>query len=128
MGLKGTFDITGSSSPRHNQNFQIVSGDTRTVTFTIYDNAGAVYNLTGSTVTFATSKNAAGASNFSTTAEFTTTATLSNPTNGICTVAITAANTADLAGQYHFELKVVDSSANIAHVSVGVMTVMANLT
>lgn len=117
-------------SPRPNQHFEMISGDTATITVTVDDGAGGVVDLTGATVTFAMSKDKPG-SRFNATAKITKTVgdgvTLTDPTNGVMTVALDAADTDDLSGRYHYEIEVTDTSSNVATVTTGIITIKPDL-
>lgn len=98
-----------------------VSGDDKTLRFTITDDgtsAGTPVNITGATITF---KVTSGPTSTTAIIEKSTAGgiTITDGPNGVCTVALVAADTAALAGDYWYELQVVDASANTTTTTFG---------
>lgn len=103
---------------RDNQNFTHVRGDTTTLRIAVLGVDGDAATLTGATVS-AMWRTAAGA------LALTKTGTVA--TGGIITIAITAADTAALLGEYDYDVQVTLGS-NVLTVTGGTMTVIADVT
>ena len=90
------------------------TGEDQSLRFTIYDldpltatSPPTVKNITGWTIQFRMATTATGAS------VLTKTATLTSPTNGICTVSVAALDTPALTpGTFHYTLARTDSGQN----------------
>lgn len=86
------------------QYIALFSGDDRTLTFTMRDRAGAAVSITGTfTFTIASGPKPTDA------AEITKTGT---PSGSTVTVTLAGSDTADLEGEYYFELQVTETSSS----------------
>jgi hypothetical protein len=108
-----------------NQNFRMASGDTRTLTFTVRDDGGAVVDLTGATLKWVLGKNPRASADITKTTS--SGITVSSPTTGVAVVTISASDTTDLDGVYYHELQVTDSSSRVVTVAKGRATIDADL-
>ena len=104
-----------------NQDFTMYAGDSKTLTVTVTDGAGAAKNITSATITWKMLEEQGG------TVKLTKTVgsgiALTTPSSGIFTVTIAAADTsAFLAGQYYHEAEVTDSGSLVSTVLTGTIT------
>jgi hypothetical protein len=108
------------------QNVSMYQGDTKSLVFTVTDDAGAPKNITGALVrwvlqrwptdtTPVLDKNVGAG------------ITLTTPLSGILTVALAPADTLTLEGDYVHELEVTDTSTNVSTVAVGSMTILRSM-
>jgi len=95
------------------QNFDIHSGENRTLSMAARDSANAVASLTSKTVTWRVSELDGVHPIFS------KTGSVVSASAGTFTVAITPTDTADLAGDYKHQAITTDGSGNIAVVVTG---------
>ncbi len=108
------------------QNFEMHQGDDVSVAFSVTDDAGAVVDLTGTTVVWrmAPSKYSASPSISKSTASG---ITVTDAVGGKFTVAIDAADTAGLGGIYYHEAQVTDAGGKVTTVATGWLTVTREL-
>ena len=108
------------------------AGNPRFYDFTIADddNPGSALNLTGMTARFALSR-FTSSNTYSTTAilEKTTASgiVITSAAAGQLRVSLDPADTAALAGDYYFELEIVDASSNPVVVATGTITILKNV-
>ena len=95
------------------QNRDIFSGENRTLSFAARDADNVVASLTSKTVTYRVSERGNQSPLFSKTGSVVVAA------SGTFTVAITPADTTDMAGDYAHQAITTDGSGNIAVVMVG---------
>ena len=103
------------------QDLTMWAGDTKTLTVTVTDGAGAAKNITSATISWKLLDEQGG------TVRLTKTVgsgiALTTPTSGIFTVSIATGYTSSLvAGKYYHEANVTDSSSNVSTVLIGVIT------
>lgn len=113
------------------QDFSMHSGDDRVLTVTVLDSAGSAVNITGGTITWALSKQAADAVEPKGDALITKSTsvggvTITDGPNGQCSVTLVEADTADLAGTYYHEMQVV-LSGDTSTVLYGTATIKKDL-
>lgn len=108
------------------------AGNPRSYTFTIADedNPGSALNLSGMTARFALSK-------FTSSNVYSVVAVLEKTTSdgititgagtGQLRVDLVPADTSALAGDYYFELEIVDASSNPVVVATGTLTILRNV-
>ena len=110
------------------QDFEIVSGNDRSVNITVTDDDGNAVDLTGATITWkaATSPEASSAL-ITKTNDSTNGISVSTPSNGVLTINLDPADTQSLDGVYYHETLVTDSSGNKSTVAIGHMKVRPNL-
>lgn len=94
------------------QDFEAVSGDDLTLRVTVSETDGTAKDLTGGTLDWNLSKRP-GSSDI----KVTKTGTLSDPTNGVSTIAMDG--TGDLCGDYYHEAQFTESGGDIGTVMRG---------
>jgi len=115
------------------QNFELYAGESKVLTVTVKDAAGALIDLTGSTIEWIVKRaedDAAGLIT-KTTVPITGGITLSNQTTnkGEFTITLLPADTLSLGGaSYYHEAEVTDAATNVSTVTRGVVTVKKALT
>lgn len=114
----------------------IISGDTKVITFTIKDKDGAVVDITGATpIDFKVGKRPPGREKIygreTVTAEFskslTNGITITDATNGVLTVTIAPTDTKDMAGDFIYEAQLTDASGNVGTFAQGQFRVQGDL-
>ena len=111
------------------QSFQLQQGQNVELQITVTDTNGDAVDLTGASIRFAMARSQSSAVIIdSDTSPQTATPAISNATGGILSIYIDDVVMDDLLGDYYYEVKVTDASANEAIVTRGYMTVLAALT
>ena len=108
------------------QSFHEFAGEDVLLQFTATDEDGDVVNITGYTISAAVAREESDTAVLSTSGA-TITASLSDPTNGVFTIAFSDTNTDDLLGTYRFQIKLTDGSGGEATVSHGYITFKAKM-
>ena len=105
------------------QDVHLRSGDDRTLTVTVIDNAtGSAKDITGATATYKAFRRD------STTAQITLTGTISTGTDGVITFDMTAASTANLGERdYQHEVQLTESGGDVGTVLVGTLRLHKDL-
>ena len=106
---------------KQSQDFLMWSGDDKTITVTVYDNDDVVVDITGATITWELSQNVDSTALISKTVG--SGITLSDPTNGIFTIALDPADTASLSGRYYHEAEITDAAGDVSTALVGHATI-----
>lgn len=106
----GKFTVTGiSKSGATIANLAIIRADTYSFTVTFTDSAGDAINVTGYTISLTCRVKGQDLTNTSTTTDsdaiFTTNATLTDPTNGVVTFAITTTHTDRQPAVYAYDIQ-----------------------
>jgi ABC-type tungstate transport system substrate-binding protein len=108
------------------QNFEMWSGDAKTVAIAVTDASGAVVNLTGMTITWVMARHQSKTP--------LVTKTIANagisvptPTTGIFNVSLVAADTSALDGLYYHEAKIRDVGGSDTTVATGYATINKRL-
>ena len=105
-------------------NLFIDQGTDFTLQLSVVDTAGTAKNLTGATITAQARKDFTSANP---TATFTTAVT--NAIGGICTISLSAAQTAAIkAGRYVYDVNVFDSANTTIRAVEGLMTIRPEVT
>lgn len=99
-----------------NQDVRVVSGDDLTFRVTVFEIDQTKKDLTGGSVTWNLTKEPGSAD-----IKVTKTGTLSDPSNGVFTVAVDS--TGDLAGDYYHEAQFTESGGSIGTVMRGWMRI-----
>lgn len=102
------------------QDFELWSGDHRTINFAVTDGSGVSVNLTGACGVWVLANDAKTASILRLTSDSGCGMTLSGCT---ATVSLSPAHTSGLQGIYYHELQIKDSGSNISTVAVGTVTI-----
>lgn len=106
-------DLNGRWGGRlRNQDFRMVSGDDLTLQVTVRETDDTVKDLTGGSVTWNLSREP-GSSDI----KVTKTGTLSDPTNGVFTVAVDS--TDEISGDFYHEAQFTESGGDIGTVMRG---------
>ena len=110
------------------QDFELVSGNDKTLRFTLTDENGDPVNLTGATIIWAFAKTATSkASLFDYTSPANVTIT-DPPTDGLFEVDIQRADTEGFkGGEYYHECRVQSAAGNKITVAYGVVTLLDNV-
>lgn len=111
------------------QSFPIMSGEDVQLEFTVTDNDGLVVNLTGGNGRFAAARNPNSATLVidSDASPATATVAVQNAPNGLVNVSIADTVTDALHGDYYWEFKWTDVTANECVVARGWLTIQTNL-
>lgn len=107
------------------QNFEIHSGDSKTLKFTIRDQNDAIKDITGATATWAAAKRKTSSTLISKTSG--SGITITDATNGLLEVELDPADTEALKGDYYHELQLVDNQSRKSTAAYGTMTVRIDL-
>lgn len=108
-----------------NQNLTVWAGEIRSIVVTVWDlNTGAVEDLTSASVSWKVKRGSSTAISKSVGSGITL---ASDPTTGVFTISLQAANTSSLEGEYQHEARVTLSDGTIATVLTGRFTVIATL-
>ena len=110
------------------QNFSMVSGDSKAVAFTITESDGTtVVDVSAATaITYSLSESPSDTSEFTKTLAAAEIA-VSGASSNIVTVTIDAADTASLADLYYHELQVTDAAGLVYTAAVGWVTITEDL-
>jgi hypothetical protein len=96
-----------------------IAGTDKLATFTVYQETGLnILNITGATITWYLCPYGQP-----TIVSLQKTATITDPTNGICTVAIADTDTTTFSGKYIQQLSVTDSSGNVFRPGQGLVLI-----
>lgn len=110
---------------------EFIRGGTYTLSITVTSSTGAAFDLTGCTVFFtinASSTPSVDATD-STAILKASTSSFVTPTSGVATITLTAAATAALAeGDYWYDVKLKDASANMTPLGKNKIKVVDNIT
>ena len=109
------------------QDFELVSGNDKTLKFTTTDEDGAAVNLTGATIIWAFAKSETAKTPLF---DYTSPAnvTITNAVGGLFEVEIQSADTESLkGGEYYHEARVESSTGNKITVAYGVVTLLDNV-
>lgn len=106
------------------QDITIIQGDTCLITVTVTE-SGSAKNLSGASIKWQCARNAKGPPALTKTTS--DGITITNAAGGICTVSITAADSALLEEEYYHEMQVTDVSSNVSTVLTGTLTVTRDL-
>jgi hypothetical protein len=103
------------------QNYEIFSGDTAVFNVVVYDENGAVKDITGATARFVMVRKIGQTP----VVDLTTAAgiVLTDPTNGALRITVQAGITAALSGSYRHELEVTDVAGRVSTVAFGTVAV-----
>jgi len=104
------------------QTLSVYKGDDHTWTLTFTDSAGDAIDITSSTVTLTVKTNKTDA-----TAQIANNATLTDPTNGICTISVSNSDTNISAGEYFFDIRYTTSGGVVTTVLYGIFRVVQNV-
>ncbi len=107
------------------QNFEMVSGDTKDIVVTVLDELDQVVPIDGADVVFILSEN-----EFSAALVTKTTGAgivITNGPGGVFTVTLDSADTEDLIGEHYFEAEVTDVSNRVSTVAVGTIDIRKNV-
>ena len=109
-------------------NFTMHSGDSKNIIVTVKDENDAVVDITGATVDWqmARSQNSATPDLVKSTTGGNG-ITLTDPVNGVFTVALDATDSDDFIGAYYHEAQVTDAGGKISTVIIGTITVLTDL-
>ena len=107
------------------QDFEMVSGDDKTVRFTVTDQDGVAQDLTGASATWAFSRRARRAAIATKTVG--SGITISDAANGIVDVTVARADTETIEGDFYHELEIVDGGGTKSTAAYGTMTVLGDL-
>jgi len=137
----GEFDLTGLHAPDVNlvgsnaetttgfkmiQNFEMVSGDTKSLIVRVKDADGDVVDITGATVKWRAARSYGKTASI-TKATGGSGVTLTDPTNGVFVVALADTDTEDLAGIFYHEAEVTFSDDTVSTVLRGTMKINRDL-
>lgn len=115
---------------------EMVSGDSKVITFTIKDKTGAVVDITSATpIKFKVGKRIGGLERHygheTVTAEFTKDLTagisITDATNGVLTVTLAPTDTKNMAGDFIYEAELTDASGNVGTFAQGPFRVIGDL-
>lgn len=109
------------------QNFELVSGNDKTLKFTLTDEDDAAVDLTGATIVWAFAKTATAKSPLF---EYTspTNVTITDASGGLFEVEIQSADTLVLkGGEYYHEARVESAAGNKITVAYGVVSLLDNV-
>lgn len=109
-----------------NSDFSMHSGDDLTLSVTVKDAAGAVVDVTGATGVFGIGKTDSNGEPKGAPLAEPVVAVEDGP-NGVLSVTIVPANTADLAGDYWYELELTGADTKVSTVLYGTLTVQKDL-
>ncbi len=107
------------------QNFEMVSGDTKEIVVTVLDELDQVVPITGASIVFILSVN-----EFSAALVTKTTGAgivISNGQGGEFTVTLDVADTEPLVGEHYFEAEVTDTGGKVSTVVLGVIDIRQNV-
>jgi carbamoylphosphate synthase small subunit len=107
------------------QNFEMVSGDTKDIVVTVLDESDQVVPITAASVVFTLSKN-----QFSAALVTKTTAAgivISNGPGGELTITLDTADTESLIGEHYYEVELTDVSNRVSTVAVGCIDIRKNV-
>ncbi len=109
------------------QNFELVSGNDKTLQFTALDEFDVVINLTGATIVWAFAKTAtAKATLFDYTSP--TNVTITDAEGGLFEVEIQSADTEDMkGGEYYHECRMESAAGNKITLAYGVVVLLDNV-
>lgn len=105
------------------QNLTMYQGDTKSLVFTVTDDAGAPKNITGATVRWVLQRWVTDSTPILDKGVGTGIA-LTTPLSGVLTVTLTPADTLALQGDFWHELEITDTSTNVSTVSTGQITIL----
>jgi len=89
---------------------EIYRGDTRTITVTVKNSAGSLVNLTGYTMRMTVKSDKTSADSA---AIISKTATITDPTTGVGTFALTVTDTTQTAGIYYYDVQISNSTPSV---------------
>jgi hypothetical protein len=105
------------------QNFEMIAGNTKSLTVTVTTSAGAIVNLTGASIRWVL-RYTSGSIMKSTTDENIFVAT---PSSGVFQIVIDAGDTVGLSGNYAHEAEITDSNGNVSTIFTGIATIVRGL-
>lgn len=109
------------------QNFQLVSGNDKTLNFTTTDQDGKVVDLTSATLIWAFSRKASNKARLVTYTS-PTNVTITDATAGLFSVSIQAADTEGLPGaDYYHEVRMANAAGLKFTLVIGIMTLLDNI-
>lgn len=107
---------------RTNQDFTMWSGDSKVLEVTVTDADGDAVNLTGASIDYVMQDDADISKSVGDGISITSPAT-----GGLFEITLDPSDTTALAGDYHHECEVTDSSDNVSTVFVGTVTINVDL-
>lgn len=109
------------------QDFELVSGNDKTINFTHRDRNGVAVDITGATITWALSNTAKSKTPIISYTSPTNIA-ITEPLNGKYTVSIQDTDTEPLpGGEYYHEVRISDSGGRKSTGAIGTVTVLPNI-
>ncbi len=108
------------------QDISWIRGDTFPITLTFTDDAGTAVDITGYTVYFTMKRSEEDADSAAVLAK--TITTLTDPTNGITSFTLSAAEMKVLRGVYYYDIQIKNVSAQIFTILKGLFTLGADIT
>lgn len=107
------------------QNFEMVSGDSKDIVVTVFDELDQVVPIAGASIVFILSEN-----EFSAALVTKTTGAgivITNAAGGEFTVTLDSADTEPLVGEHYFEAEVTDTGGRVSTVVLGVIDIRQNV-
>ena len=107
------------------QNFEMVSGDTKDIVVTVFDELDQVVPIDGALITFILSVNEFSAALVTKTIG--AGIVITNAAGGEFTVTLDVADTEPLVGEHYFEAEVTDTGGRVSTVVLGVIDIRQNV-
>ena len=107
------------------QNFEMVSGDTKDIVVTVFDELDQVVPITGASAVFILSVN-----EFSAALVTKTTGAgivITDPVQGVLTVTLSPADTEPLIGTHYYEIELTDIDGKVSTIAFGQIDIRKNV-
>ncbi len=108
------------------QNFEIYSGDTKTLKFTVKDQDDVIKDISAASVKWSAARKRTGTAQIQKTSDAGQ-ITITDGPNGLLEVALVVGDTKDRQGDYYHELEITDVAGRISTASYGTMRIRADL-